>query len=295
MEDTNNNAASVIDVVERLSEPQLVTAARGTEQLANLLVVPNGKQVVSLKPLLDQYLPRPERKEGCATLTTLDAFNAYVDRHKTLSSAVFVDDTNAKAPRIVAIFDANDTEADWQRHRAVYAFPLSDEWKKWSNPPESFSQADFANFLEDRITDVIDPSTAGAVARKFAEDVGAQLASPAKLLELSRGLAVNVDARAVSKVNLGNGTGEISYKEEHNDSAGEPIKVPGAFVIGIPVFRLGAAYSIPVRLRYRMSSGKILWSLALQRIDHVFEDAIADAATKVSESTGLPVFRGKPD
>jgi hypothetical protein len=41
--------------------------------------------------------------------------------------------------------------------------------------------------------------------------------------------------------------------------------------------------------------GKSIQDLALQRVDLVFEDAIADAATKVAESTGLPVFRGKPD
>jgi len=287
---SESEAGAIIAAIERLAPGELLTI-RG----APILVLPSGKTAQSVKPLLDEYLDRPERKAGSATLTTLDAFNAYAIRHKQDESVVFVDDTNPQAPQIVAVFDAHSSDlAGWQKHRAVYAFPLSDEWKRWRNVPESFSQADFAAFLEDRITDVIDPSSAGDIAKKFASDVGAQLASPAKLLELARGLAITVDSKVVSRVSLGNGTGEISYKEDHNDEAGAPLKVPGAFCIGIPVFRLGAAYSIPVRLRYRLKDGKVTWQLALQRIENVLEHAIADAASKVGESTGLPVFRGKP-
>jgi len=286
----DSEAGAIIEAIERLGVAQVVEIGGRP-----IMLLPTGRTAHSVKPLLDEYLDRPERKAGSATLTTLEAFNAYVLRHKQAESVVFVDDTNPQAPQIVAVFDAHSSElAGWQKHRATYAFPLSDEWKRWRNVPESFSQADFASFLEDRITDVIDPATAGDIAKKFASDVGAQLASPAKLLELARGLAITVDAKVVSKVSLGNGTGEISYKEEHNDEAGAPLKVPGAFCIGIPVFRLGAAYSIPVRLRYRMKDHKLTWQLALQRIENVLEHAIADAANKVQESTGLPVFRGKP-
>ena len=290
-----NNAKAVIDLVERLDGAELIPLTIGDVPNGVAVVLPHGKNLHSIKKYQDEYRLRPERKEGSATLTTLVDFNAYVQRHMEADSAVFCDDTDKSKPRLVAVFDAHGKDPNWQKHRASYAFPLSDEWVKWSKLPEWFSQADFAAFIEDRITDVIDPSTAGSIAKKFAEDVGAQLATPAKLLELSRGLAINVDAKLANKVNLGSGEGQLIFKEEHNDENGAPLKVPGAFCIAIPVFRLGVAYSVPVRLRYRAKEGRVVWNLALQRIDHVFENAIAEAAKSVAEVTSLPVFRGKPD
>lgn len=291
----STDAGALIEAVQRLHGPELKDIKRGSADEAQVLLIPSGKQVVDLKAHLDKYLTRPERKKGKATLTTLVDFNGYTQRHMTSASAVFCDDTDKTRPRLVTVFDAHHTQADWQEHRAEYAFPLSDEWMKWSQMPEWMSQADFAAFIEDRITDVIDPSNAMPLAKKFAEDVGATLASPAKLLELSRGLSVHVDSKMVTKVNLGSGEAHLMYKEDHNDESGQPLKVPGAFVIAIPVFRLGPAYSVPVRVRYRAKDNRVTWNLSLQRIDHVFENAIAEAAKSVAEVTSLPVFRGKPE
>jgi hypothetical protein len=291
----NNDAQAIISAVERLDKAELVSVARGTPDACAVLVAPTGKTVHDLKPLLDKYLPRPERKKGTATLTTLLAFNAYTQRHMTGDSAVFVDDTEKSKPRIVAVFNAAHKEPDHQDHRAVYAFPLSDEWVAWSKLPEWFTQAEFAAFIEDRILDVMDPAKAGAVAKELAESVGTTLASPSKLLELSRGLAVNVDAKVAQSVRLDSGEGQITFKEEHKDENGAPIKFPGAFCLAIPVFRLGISYSVPVRLRYRVSSGRVVWQLALQRVEQVFESAIAEAARSVEDVTSLPVFRGKPE
>ena len=296
MSDSNkNDAQAMISAVERLHQAELISIERGTSSACAVLVTPPNKLVHDLKPLLDKYLARPERKKGTATLTTLLAFNAYTQRHMTEDSAVFVDDTAPDKPRIIAVFNASHKEPDHQDHRAVYAFPLSDEWVAWSKLPEWFTQAEFAAFIEDRILDVMDPTKAGAVAKELAESVGTTLASPAKLLELSRGLQVNVDARVAQSVRLDSGEGQLIFKEEHKDENGAPIKFPGAFCLAIPVFRLGPPYSVPVRLRYKVSGGRVSWQLALQRVDHVFESAIAEAGHSVGDVTSLPVFRGRPE
>jgi hypothetical protein len=52
---------------------------------------------------------------------------------------------------------------------------------------------------------------------------------------------------------------------------------------------------VPVRLRYKVSGGRVSWQLALQRVDHVFESAIAEAGHSVGDVTSLPVFRGRPE
>ena len=55
--------------------------------------------------------------------------------------------------------------------------------------------------------------------------------------------------------------------------------------------------AVPVRLRYRVDrndGGKVFWSLAVQRLDRVFEAALVEAAQDVEKLTQLPVFRGAP-
>lgn len=292
------DAQAIIEAVERLDEMEVIPLDLG-EGLTNksLVVLPNGKTIHSLKKFTDEYRKRPERKTGTARLTTLESFNRYTQRHMTTDSAVFVDDTNAAAPRIVSIFDAAHKEPDHQQHRAQYDFPLSDEWRKWASVAEKWlSQADFAAFIEDRIADVLDPAKAGDVAKVFAASVGTSLGSPARLLELSRGLSVSVNCEMRQHVNLGTGETQLVFKEEHKDENGAPLKFFTAFCIVIPVFKLGPAYSVPVRLRYRATSSKqVIWQVTLQRTDHVFENAIAEASRSVEEVTSLPVFRGKPD
>lgn len=297
MEQKSENQA-VIELVQKLMAP--TTFDLNTEDLsATVVAVPSGVTLQSVKRYLDEYLPRPERKKGTTTLSTLDAFTAYVNRHKQAESVVFLDDSGA-APKLVAIFNAhghsdgpNNGEPDWQDHRAHYSFPLADEWKAWTSElPESMTQVDFAAFLEERIGDVRAPSAAGEKTLDLLASLGVQAASPARLLELSRGLAVNVESRVSAAVNLGTGEGSITYAEEHKGADGVQLKIPGAFVIGIPVFKLGPAYVMAVRLRYRARDGRVTWQLAVHRTEEVFEHAVAEAESHVAEKTGLPVFRG---
>jgi hypothetical protein len=306
------DAEAIIREVEELAKPVEIIATRGTEQTATVVALPKGKTLHSLKPFVDEYLKRPERKKGNTRLTTLDAFCAFANRHSTSNTVVFLDDTDADAPRLRAVFNAHETELDqevplggelvatasrpdWQDFTADYAFPLSDEWKAWTSLPPQFSMLDFALFLEDRITDVVDPFVAGDITKKFIAELGVKLATGARLMELSRGLKVNVDLRVAQHQNLSSGESALHFSEEHKDAAGAALQIPGAFLIAIPVFRLGALYQIPVRLRYRIIGGKVVWSLSPQRTDRVFEHALEEAEGKVASAVARPIFRGRID
>lgn len=290
-----NDAQAIIDTVKNLAEAEVLDIERGSADECQVLVLPEGKSIHSLKEFVDEYLEAPERKQGTAAFTQLDSLIAYINRHKSEQSVVFVDDRDPKKPAIRAHFDphgAQQAPAGRYGFGAAYHFPLSAEWVTWTTCRE-MNQEQFANFLEERIFDVLDPANVGEKAKAMAVDLGLTIASPSRLLELSRNLAVAVDARVSQNVNLGTGEGHIVFAEEHKDQQGAPLKVPGAFAIGIPVFRLGAPYQVFVRLRYRLGEGRrILWSLVPSGLDRVFDHAIEEAAKKVAELTQLPVFRG---
>ena len=113
-------------------------------------------------------------------------------------------------------------------------------------------------------------------------------------MELSRGLQVYESSAVREVVNLSSGEGQISFQSEHTDQHGVPLKVPGLFLIAIPVFRNGPLYRIAARLRYRKNAGLVFW-YDLWRIDRTFDHAFDEALGRVRAETALPVMLGKPE
>ena len=272
--------------------------------------VPKGIEAISLKPLLDSYRDWPERRDNVVELLELQSLADYVNRFKTKDTIVYLDDSDKLRPEAVVVFDehtqtqvlspeneaSEDTSAAWRKFRAVYKFPLTPEWKAWTDISKGgTSQAELAVFLEDHIMDVCDPNDPGESAKRLAAQLGLTLASPQKLLSLSRSLAINVDVQVANAINLTSGEQQIRYEETHNDETGKPVNVPGAFAIAVPVFRGGDLYRIAVRLQYRIRDKKVTWFLKPHRMDLVYEDAIEGAAKQLRDKTALPVLRGVAD
>ena len=298
MDDTNtSDAAAVIAAVEEMANAEIVTVPRGDASSVSLLVLPSSKQVIDVKDFLDRRLERPVRRLGTARMTTLGSFIEHVQRFADEHTVVFAVD-DPKEPMLEAVLDYHQTgatgAASWCTHRTQYKFPLSDEWTAWTKAMD-FDQRAFADFLEDRIGDVADPEDAGEQTKEFAEQLGVTLATPSALMALSRGLSIHVGQKVAQSINTSSGEVQLQFEEEHTAKAGGPLKVPGGFVIGIPVFRAGALYSIPVRLRYKVASGAVRWSLALHRPDLAFRDAFEVALDNVATETALPVLRGRPE
>lgn len=292
------NVGAMVDAAQKFSEAQPI-ALHAEPEIPEVLVVPSGRTVVSLKRYLDEYRIKPDRKKGTADLLRIDSFIAHVKRFMDEHSAVFVDVVNQREPRLVAVLDYNEQGAGSPRfgeHRAVYRFPLSEEWKAWSglagNP---LDQGRFADFLEERIVDILEPSTVGEAITNFARTLGIALAPPQRILTLSKGLTLRVGSKVTRHINLSTGEAKIGFEEQHGSEDNSPLAIPGGFAIGIPVFRAGPAYQIAVRLRYRVKDGAVTWLVSFQQLDTVWDHAIDEAAFAVGEATKLPVFYGRPE
>lgn len=301
-----SESAAIAVVFEQLYGLQQISAERGTSAVAPIVAVPKGLELQSLKPLLDQYLTRPERRRGTATVGDLESFIAFLERYADKDSVIFADPSKT-APTLLAVLNHHPaterhveapTElfAGYGDHRAKYACPLSEEWKAWIVANEKpMTQAAFASFIEDRIGDVILAMDDHEALMQLLTLVGGKFASPSNLLALSRGLAVNVSTQVKQAITLASGEITVQYAETHNDGEGAPLSVPNLFAIAIPVFYAGAAYRIAVRLRYRLAEGKITWSYSLYRPDRVFDDAFGGIVTTLREEQDWPVFIGAPE
>lgn len=260
-------------------------------------------EAVSIKHLLDEWRARPERKSGQATVTTLESFIALANRHKTPDSVIFAD-SNWRAPSLTAVIDYHETNSDAEtgslglpdngKHRIHYAFPLSEEWQVWvKQDGEMLEQVDFAAFIEDHIAELATPTPEEMA---IAKDMFATTAAtPARLIELSRGLQVNVDAAVKSHNVLQSGEIQMQFNETHTDGSGQPIKVPGLFILAVAPFFRGEPMRIPVRLRYRVRTGRVVWFFQMFRPDKSVTEHVIAGLQQAAEQTGLPAYEGAPE
>jgi uncharacterized protein YfdQ (DUF2303 family) len=250
----------------------------------------------SLKRLAEEWRLFPERKTGTAQVDTLRSFIDLTNRHKTADSAIFAN-TDWKAPALTTVVDyhkAEGTDAQWLKHRIHYAFPLSEQWKTWvAMNGKPMNQSDFAQFIEDNIADLSSPEVMEVTdyEAKFAT----KIATPSELVALSRGLAVRVESKAVSSVVLQTGEGEIVWDEVHQGADGKKLKVPGLFMLQIPLFHMGEAQRVPVRLRYRVREGSTVWFYQIYRPDVAVTERVLEDYEDAMEATALPGFIGKPE
>ena len=318
MIEDQGTAQVVAALVHELSSPEIVSLADPNGRKVDVLVLPSGLKAHAIKQFVDEYATRPDRRKGTARLEDLASFIAHANRFKDGDSALFACSTRS-APSLTSVLDYHEANGPEQvlgvdgavighttaqragdprfgEHRGVYAFPLSDEWQTWTaQNKKPLGQAEFADFIESHLLELADPVNAGAYATDVALGLGCSLAGPSKLLELSRGLSLRVGSLVTNAANLATGEAQLTYQTTHTDDGGAPLKIPGAFLVAVPVFKGGAPYQIPARLRYRVREKAISWFFELHGADRVFDHAISEACDAASKGTGLPLFRGSPE
>ena len=308
MEMETNTAQVVADLVKGLVTQKIdIITHDGVTAPVMIASKPGGGfEIQSVKPHLDQYRTAPERRTGTAIMSTIGSFIEHVNRFRDDDSALF-GDRDPIRPSLLAVLDYHCKTAKgsprFGLHRTSFSFPLSDEWKSWADVDgKKMSQSDFAEFIEDRISDIAPPpdftgeiTESDTKLKEFITLLGGNVASPSKMVELSRGLSVHVGERVKQAVNLSSGEGQIQYESEHKDSEGAALKVPNLFLVAIPVFEGGDLYRIPVRLRYRAAAGQISWFFEMYRADKVFKHAFDEACDLAAKETSLTLLSGFPE
>lgn len=267
------------------------------------LVRQPSQSVESLKNVIEGFRPLPERHKGTSSHKTAQSFIEHVNRFKDKDASVIFASPGSPGsnPQIRCVYNYQTKDkTNWRDYAATFSCDLSDEWKAWQKHNGSaMSQIDFALLVENRIDDIMpDQDLAApdnATIAQLSTLLGYSIAWKTRMLELSRGIAINESSKARQIVNLASGEGQIEYVNDHNDSTGQRLKVPGLFMICIPVFRDGPLWRIPVRLRYRLSEGKIAWIYEIYRGDKVFDSAFDEVCQDIVSHTELPMFVGSPE
>lgn len=244
----------------------------------------------------------PRRKTGSRSLATAESFIAYVNAHKTGSTAIYA---NKGQVNFAAVFNDHEpepsltstTEEDpptpagmpdglkmtritltleeggapgWGDFTATYACPLSIEWKRWTSKSQHAAEdkkgmrhPDFIQFIEDNLLDITKPAS------------GAMLAAV-------RSFEAKQDVKFKSAVRLDNGDTAFAYSEETTGTAVDGrLTLPETFELTIPVFEGGQPYLVEAKLRYRIGGGGLTLWYELVRPHKIIEHAFNEVKAKI--------------
>lgn len=228
---------------------------------------------------LEHLLPQPRRVRGRTVLDDVDSFVRYVGSFYTGETRIYY--RVRPAPSFTAVIDDCTRHAlSWREHIAHYPCPLSREWQTWTgNDGKRLAQVDFAQFLEDNLPDVREPS-------------GADMLGVATTLEAKRTVAFSSGTR------LDNGQVQLTYVEQIKGTASKgEMRIPEQFTIAIPVFEGGDRYALKARLRYRIpdndKGGLTMW-YQLLRPEDVIEHAANELRLLIESKIPAPMLRGSP-
>ena len=257
----------------------LATANTEPKQIGNVAyaLVPANYRIHDLTKEVEAAQDSPSRKQGTATLTSIDSFNEYVKDQSRPASAYLYASIDKRT--ITAVFDDYKAEMPgWRQHRATFTAELTPEARKWiEHDKKQFTQEAFAEFIEDNFADL-----AGAEA--------------GILLEVATTIAAKTGINFSSAKRLDNGQTQLVYNETIDATAGAngTTKIPQTFTLGVRLFKGDSAgYAIKARLKYRLHSGSVKFWYELDRVERAVEEAFTGYVEKAKE-TGYTVLFGNP-
>jgi uncharacterized protein YfdQ (DUF2303 family) len=221
---TGGAAQVIVDTALRSAEPAELTRGK-------IYAVHTSAGVTQIDLTGPQYMDEPSRKVGTTTVRDAISFGAYFEKHADANSEVYA---NADALTITAVLDAHTPDAArWEAHNLRLQLRLTDAWRAWvSNDGELLPQADFAEFLEDRLPDILEPSAA-------------------EMLEIAQSIQASTKAEFKSGTRLSSGERQFQFVETVTAKAGQKgqLTIPERFTIGLVPFEGAEGYKLGARLR----------------------------------------------
>lgn len=221
---------------------------------------------------LSGLLPRPLRPKGHTTVITAESFVREVERLRGARPITL--QANLQQGSIICILDPTTTaQASNEDWTVQLKLRLSREWQVWAAADSKpMKQGEFAEFLEDNMPDMQEPTAAEMMA--IVKDLQAK---------------TGVDFR--SAVSLENGDRQLQYEEKTEAKGKGGLTIPSEFTIGVRSYEGTDPIVVRCLLRYRISEGKLLLFFKRHRPEAILEDDFAAHVQQVEQALGLQSIR----
>lgn len=247
----------------------------------------------------DEYAEVPRHTAANRTVTDAASFVAYVNRHKVAGTEVFAHTSTSTVAGVIDSHEGTDASAGWQKHKLTLSLEHTKAWLAWaahdlgSDSRSWMDQQEFAEFIEDRALDVIEPDHA-------------------RVIELATKFEASTTVDFGSAIRLDNGEVKFEYTETVGAKKGNKgdIEFPKELKLGLRPYIGGPIYYVFASLRYRISGNGLKLGYALQRPENILEAAFQDIVTEIRDGRtdkrddvetrvhdgigDVPIFFGKP-
>ncbi|MDQ0894457.1 DUF2303 family protein [Agromyces ramosus] len=266
--------------------------------LGEVYALPDGHGGVRIADT-DQYAETPRRPQGKRVVLDAASFVAYVNRHVTAGTEVYADTPNSTVRAVIDSHEGGAGEPGWQSHKLDLSLEHTKAWRAWvehdlgQNPRGWFGQQEFAEFIEDRALDVVEP------------DHGA-------LIDIATTFEAKQKADFASAVRTDSGAVQFAYTETVAAKAGQKgtLEIPKVFRLALRPYIGGPIYYLTAQFRYRISGNGLLLGYALERPENILEAAFSDIVTEIRDGKtvtvdkvetrehdgigDVPIFYGRP-
>ena len=265
------------EVVSAIAE--LVRSGAGPQSVPNgnvpYVLVPEGHKAQALPELIfNDHNATPERVKATVSLLDPASFIEYFKLFSDDASRVFAYEPEIK---VTAVFDYHESgvEPRWGQHRAVLSLRRSEEWQTWTGSNnKQFTQAAFAEFLEQNAMDIETPQ-------------------PAQMMEIARDLQATTEVEFGSAQRMQDGQVRFKYTESTKATmGGGAIAVPERFMLTLPIFVGGSEIDIEAMLRFRVKEGKLVIWYTLVRPESATRNAFLAARNQIAEALSITILNG---
>lgn len=263
MSDENTNIA---ETVERLTlasqEPSLV-------EEHPYLILNQGQTVADL----ESYLPAPLRNRTNITFISTESFNTYVNIHKDTGSRVELQ----RSGNAVAVLDGSQRDQpEWEQHRASFRLTYSERWLVWdSQNRKTFTQKQFAEFIEDNTPDFFAPSGG-------------------EMLDIARTLEGEVSSKfTAAEKDFSTGDVKFSFEKTTTAKAGSKgdLTVPSKFTIMVPILEGETPRNIELRLRWEITGdGRPTFSFEILKRTQLRDEVRRSIFAAIKNNTGVEIY-----
>mgnify|MGYP003455401288 FL=1 len=242
----------------------------------------------------DDYAANPRHERASRTVTDAKSFVDYVNRHKRDGTEVFAHTAYSAVVAVIDSHEATGGVPGHQQHTLRLALEKSKAWEAWEAiDGKLLEQGAFADLLDDRYIDFIDPD-------------------PARMIDIATTFQAKTGVDFDSGIRTDNGEVKLSYKETVTARAGQTgeIEIPKKVQLALRPYVGGPIYYIWAHFRYRLRGASVSLGFKLERPENVLDAAFADIVTEISDGRtdkkddvetrvhdgigDVPIFNGKP-
>lgn len=233
----------------------------------------------------------PSRKKGFATAHDLDSLIAYVKKHQTAGTEIYINADFLRGDiRIRAVLNGDTAEASGFKdfgidYQPVFT-PAASEWKHYNG--EKLNQIQFAGVLTNNARDIVSSNP---------DDPAAKYPTGSEVLDFALNLEYTEKTTFKQGYREQDGRMNFVFQSEDAGKTDTTLKAFEKFGVAFTPFLGGKTYFVEALLKFRIdknNGGLILW-YELQQLHRVMELATQDIAKALREALPeLPIYNGKP-